>query len=345
MGRLGPLIFDEIHKMITDSSYREAFVNFHKLNKVKAVIFGLTGSLPPSLYPVLCDLTLMSWKIIRTPSTRKELKYQVKRVQSEQEMDISIVTHLRQAISTYQKDDRAIVFCRSRAQATTLADLFEIHPYLAPGDDENLLERNTLTMIKWISGENQVMASTSILGCGFDYAHIRDVVHRDPSFTMLDQYQEDSRGGRDGVECRATTFFVDNKKYSIPDGAYDLGSQVLFDSLDDSESCRRIAPGIYLDGQAIQCVSLPGARFCDNCERGASKQVTASLPQSVFSTNHKTFEPPTRSSDVFDGSPRRVDLREHLRGIKRKRSSMESRDSVPSPAGGSSPNKHVRFSR
>lgn len=76
-GRLGPIIFDEIHKIITDSDYRDAFKNFQNLLKVKAVVFGLTGSLPPSLYSVLCEMTTMRWKVIRTPSSRKELKYQV----------------------------------------------------------------------------------------------------------------------------------------------------------------------------------------------------------------------------------------------------------------------------
>ena len=70
-------MFDEIHKMITDADYRAAFQNFHALHRVKAVLFGLTGSLPPILYPVLCELTAMTWKVLQTSSCRKELKYQV----------------------------------------------------------------------------------------------------------------------------------------------------------------------------------------------------------------------------------------------------------------------------
>jgi len=74
--RLGPLVFDEIHKMITDSENHDAFKNFHALNTVKAVILGLSASLPPVLYPVLCELTGMTWQVLRTSSARKELKYQ-----------------------------------------------------------------------------------------------------------------------------------------------------------------------------------------------------------------------------------------------------------------------------
>ena len=344
MGRLGPLVFDEIHKIITDISYRDAFHNFHSLNKVKAVIFGLTGSLPPSLYPALCELTAMSWKLIRTPSSRKELKYEVVRVPSEEDMDISILNHLRGAVSTYQKDDRAIVFCRSKSNVTKLAKLFNIQPYFAPGEDEELIQRNAGTMLKWISGENPIIVSTSFLGCGFDYAHIRDVVHREPSFTMLDQYQEDSRGGRDGRVCRATTFVVENKLYRIPNNhVYDLGTQLLFDSMVKDVQCRRISPTLYLDGTATRCINIVGAVFCDVCEKTSSNalQGTHILQKP---SDPQTFPPPRRSFDLFDLSPTgvtpRLDLRQFVRPNKRKQGSFES---TASPDNVSSP-KRVKFS-
>src|SRR6266511_279247 len=53
-----------------------------------------------------------------------------------------------------------------------------------------------------------LMSATSSLGCGFDYPHIRDVVHCDLAHSVIDQYQEDSQGGRDGEACNATTFLL-----------------------------------------------------------------------------------------------------------------------------------------
>ena len=138
---------------------------------------------------------------MRTPSSRKELKYQVVKVKSEDLMNTTIINHLHLSIASYQPEDHAIVFCHSKTQVEALAALFKTHPYYAPGDNKTLLERNSEMMVKWISGDSQVMTSTSILGCGIDYSHIQDVVHCDPSFTMVDQYQEDSRGGRDGLQC------------------------------------------------------------------------------------------------------------------------------------------------
>src|SRR5271168_5005476 len=88
------------------SNYRKAFKNFQVLHCVKAVLFGFTGSLPPHLYPVLCKLTQMTWKVIRTPSWRKELKYQVVKVQNEKEMDRNILTHFKKVLPTYRPEDR-----------------------------------------------------------------------------------------------------------------------------------------------------------------------------------------------------------------------------------------------
>ena len=346
-GRLGPLVFDEIHKIITDNDYRNAFKNFHSLHKVKAVVFGLTGSLPPSLYPVLCDLTKMTWKVIRTRSSRKELKYQVVRVELDTDMDAAIVQHVHEAILTYRPEDRALVFCRSRNHVEVLSGLFKIHPYYAPGDNVTILEKNKETMVKWITGESRVMASTSILGCGFDYSHIRDVVHRDPSFSMLDQYQEDSRGGRDGMERRATTFIVDKKKYAIPSQQYDLGTQTLFDSLKETNRCRRWGPSLYLDGQAVQCITLPGASFCDICEEvaGSSLKIPLSTrPQVNVFSPARTTSPPKRAFDMFDPSPApRLNLREHLRPLKRKRSSQDSNKTPVTCTSEPSPSKRVHF--
>ena len=313
--RLGPLVFDEIHKLLTDSDYRNAFDNFRVLHMVKGVVFGLTGSLPPSLYPAFCEFTRMTWRIIRTPSSRKELKYQVVKVSSENELDTAIITYLNSVVPIYRSNERAMVFCRSRDQARRLATLLNVQPYYAVQKEEEM-EVNEETMKKWRKGENKVMVCTSFLGCGWDQGHVRDVVHRDPSYTMIDQYQEDSRGGRDGLECRATTFVVNNKQYRVTNSQYDLGSKALFDSMHDDHTCRRTAPTLYLDGRPAQCITIPGAIFCEICES-----------QSTITSAARNSSPPCRVADIFNSNtPRRIDFREMVRQDK-KRSRPGSRTS------------------
>lgn len=283
----------------------------------------------------------MRWSVLRTPSFRKELKYQVIKVKSDSEMDSSIVAYLNKCIATYKENDRAIVFCRSKRHVTTLATLFKTHPYYAAGEDDDHLQKNKEAMIKWVSGENPIMTSTSILGCGIDYAHIRDVVHRDPAYTMLDQYQEDSRGGRDGMECRATTFIVENKKYSMPDQLYDLGTKNLYHSIYDERCCRRMAASLFLDGKSVQCINIMGAVFCDFCETISTPSFSGIESASLIPPFQVQL-PPQRSLDIFDPSPPHLDLREHARPQKRKHISFQE-TGLLSPHLCSSSAKRVKF--
>ena len=157
-----------------------------------------------------------------------------------------------------------------------------------------------------------------------------------PSFTMLDQYQEDSKGGRDGVECWATTFVVENKKYHIPEETYNLGTKFLYESMSNINKCQRIAPTHYLDGQSVQCVTIPGASFCHFCQKSAASLVPiCSQPTSeILPPVHLS---PRCSSDIFDISPH-VDLCEHIRTSMKTTHSMNSTSS-----GGSSPNKRIKM--
>ena len=104
----------------------------------------------------------------------------------------------------------------------------------------------------------------------------------------------------------------------------------------ETHQCRRMAYHLYLDGQAIPCVMVPGASFCDICEESAKDIVSTPYKSTV----PEKFSPPKRSFDLFDPpTPPRIDLREMFRGLKRTRSSLESTLSADS-----STSKRVRFS-
>lgn len=339
--RLGPLVFDEIQKIITDSLYREAFLNFHVVHKVKSVIFALTGSLSPSLYPALCELTGVTWKVLRTPSTRKEIKYQIVKLKAEADINPAIVAYLKKVTTSYRPNDRAMVFCRTKDHARELAKLFQVQAYYAVQSEQDELN-NVDIMANWRGGKNIVMVSTSILGCGLDYGHVRDVVHHGPAYTMMDQYQEDSRGGRDGLECQAVTFIVANQKYSVPQNKYDLGTKALYESMYEEVKCLRMAPTLYLDGVAVQCVSFPGVVFCQNCER-----LLESFPRrepDIFDSlpNHPSLHAlesssPRQELDLFDTPETLVDDQDHP--TLRKRDHISIRSSTSSKTPNSSPKK------
>ncbi|KAF8868612.1 hypothetical protein CPB84DRAFT_1857350 [Gymnopilus junonius] len=200
-GRLAIIVFDEIHKVITDQDYREPFKKFWVLNLVNTIIVGLTGTLPPQLLPRFTELTKTHWRIIRTPSVRRELCYEIKRV-GRSEMFDAIAQHASRLVAGYSSTQRCIIFCRTQSIACQIATTLHLDAYTADVDPDIRAK----IMEAWISGRNKVMVSTSILGCGLDIKGIRNVIHVDVAYNMLDQHQQESRGGRDGLPCTVTTY-------------------------------------------------------------------------------------------------------------------------------------------
>jgi len=145
------------------------------------------------------------------------------------------------------------------------------------------------------------------------------------------------------LECRATTFVVDKKKYWPPDQPYNLNIQILYNSMDNIYKCQCIDYTVYLDGKAIQHVSLPGASFCDYCDSSAviSSSINANTTcqqlhsfNNLSAVNSSTFQgysPPRHSPDSFDPPPQ-VDLHDFLLPVKRKSQSLDSISSLLSTA-------------
>lgn len=113
----------------------------------------------------------------------------------------AISRDVRALTSTYSHEDRAMIFCRSHDAVKKLAEALGLPAYTS-----RTAETNVHTMKVWLDGRENVMVCTSILGCGLDYPSVRDVIHLDVAHSMLDQHQQESRGGRDGRPCNATTY-------------------------------------------------------------------------------------------------------------------------------------------
>lgn len=256
--RLQLIVFDEVHKILTDSSFRDSFDNFDVLQKVSTPILGLSATIPPCLMDEFIARTRTSWFPIRTSTSRPEFKYFVVKVRKGK-LYSTIASHVKKRMAESDDEYKIIVFCRSIADATACADACGVEAYTASTD----LELRVSLMSDWILGKQRIMVSTSILGCGLDVPNVREVVHANPSHTMLDQYQEDSRGGRGGESCRVTTYVEEGFKFYTTDGQ--MGKQELLDWVKTLQ-CRRIIPSLYLDGVATECLLLPGAELCDVCE-------------------------------------------------------------------------------
>lgn len=257
--RLNLIVFDEVHKLLTDHRYRDVFLQFWVLNLVKTPIVALDGSIPPACLSEFSGLTNTTWRVLRTPSHRPELGYEVRRVSGD--VVDAIVRDIPQFLSGYQRDDRLMVFCRTHQDVARLAKALNV-----PAFTSRTVEHNHATMDQWLRGETRVMVSTSILGCGLDYPSVRHVLHCGIAYSMLAQHQEESRAGRDGRPAMAITYVSNQHQassYSGSGGNYGLSELHAWAAT--QQQCLQIIPSLYLDGVPITCSLLPGCTFCFYC--------------------------------------------------------------------------------
>ncbi|KAJ7814720.1 hypothetical protein B0H13DRAFT_2381540 [Mycena leptocephala] len=74
IGRLDRLFLDEIHRLLTDSHYRDVFLSFASLADHGVQIFGASTTMPPILMPAMQKLSgINSWDVIRMSVARKNI--------------------------------------------------------------------------------------------------------------------------------------------------------------------------------------------------------------------------------------------------------------------------------
>jgi hypothetical protein len=249
--------FEEIHKLWSDINYRPAFQFIHRIATAHVPVFGTSGSLPEHLLSTLPSLTCIIWKTIRMPSNRKELIYEIKRVPRGASLSSAVAEYWKQVCPSYREQDRCLVFCRTINQAKVIAELLGVDPHHRECKDNSAVSR-------FLAGDQKILPTTIKLGCGFHYAHIRDVIHADIAYSIVDQLQEDSRGGRDGLPCRAITFVTEGFPPYKSNHEFDLGADAIYHWSKETKRCLRIPSSLFLDGVPVTC-SLIGAQLCANC--------------------------------------------------------------------------------
>lgn len=277
--RLNCIIFDEVHKVLTDIQYRPSFEKFWVLNTVKAPIYALSGSLPPSTMAEFIRLTGTTWQVVRTPSNRPELAYSVIHVTGD--MLKRLVEDVVMYTKNYTPNDRLMVFCRTKEDVTALSSALHV-----PGFTSQTTETNDETLRKWRSGENTVIITTSILGCGLDYPSVRHVLHWGIAYSMIDQHQQESRAGRDGQRAEAITYVASpSRRSSHSANSYGLSELQKWSTSGDM--CLRAIPSSYLDGVPITCSLLPNCELCLYC----LEQTGLAPPMRVASISHLIQDP------------------------------------------------------
>ncbi|KAJ7076529.1 hypothetical protein C8R44DRAFT_863362 [Mycena epipterygia] len=256
--RLARIFIDEIHILMTAAGYREAMAKFFKVLGVNTQLVGLSASVPVHLYPEFCEITgIDSWDVIRMatarPTSHMPSKYAPRTTMSRPRKD-------------YGPKDKAMVFCRTKVLAAAVAEILQTQAYTS---DTSEIDR-TKIFGDWVKDLKQIIVCTSILGPGVDQ-EVRDIVHVNMGWNMIDQFQEDNRAGRNRRQARSIYFIPSNIRPIPPSPGRPFGTELLVPWALNTTDCRRIAISLFLDGFGITCIEL-GGELCANCLRKVADQ-------------------------------------------------------------------------
>jgi hypothetical protein len=262
LDRLARVVIDEAHLLSAHASFRPIMNLLEFLAGIGVQIVLLTASMPKNMEAELFEMVGVSvFKTVRAPTPRPEIAMKFIAVESKLETHKSVTRLVQKAIKEYGPDDRAIIFCRTVAEAETLSNVIGCPYYTAKMSKAD----QAVALKKWLDGESKVLVATSILGCCFHYPHVRDVFHAGLPRDCFSYDQECGRGGRDGKRFNATTVYSTNALQDVP-SPDKFGAGIIEKTARDVMNCRRILIRTFFDGQADSCGSLPRAELCDICE-------------------------------------------------------------------------------
>ncbi|TDL15073.1 P-loop containing nucleoside triphosphate hydrolase protein [Rickenella mellea] len=263
-GLLRRIILDEAHHFLMSSHFRPAFIYLVNLIAAGCSIGFLTGSMPPEYEDELWSALGIPRHLtitLRAPSTaRPEISYRFTKVDAD-DLEEKVVEYVNSV--TLREEERGIVFCNTKAKARQMAEALGVKAYTS----ELKLHEKKEIMRDWLDGTHCWLVGTPAIGSGLDHAHVRYVVHVEPSYTLIDYTQETGRAGRDGKPSVAQTFHSGPPLGSADDATRFGGYEEMAAMVKAVDSCPRFHMTRFLDGKGANCPATPGAEFCGNCQK------------------------------------------------------------------------------
>ncbi|KAL4935815.1 P-loop containing nucleoside triphosphate hydrolase protein [Aspergillus oleicola] len=191
------VVFDKCHLAVTALNYRPVMGLLPLLRELECQMVFLTATMPPSLLDRFQQaMFLHGARMVRSPTTRRDLRYEVLWSAARQQfLPEFAIPHIRTLIMQIQPDERAIIYCGTKNTALEVAQAITAPLYhLTSGsvdDKADVLQR-------WRDGDPVYIMATSAFGLGIDHPAVRHVVHVGVPLNMIDFAQEVGRLGRDG---------------------------------------------------------------------------------------------------------------------------------------------------
>lgn len=184
-------------------------------------------------------------KIFRSPTTRPNIRYEVRRQRNSKE-DIQAI--IQEQLAWYP-DGQIIVYGTTIKRVETLAQQLGCPAYFRNVRDKR-------EVFEAFQGPHcPVIVATNALGLGIDNPNIRVVVHADGPRHLRDFGQESGRAGRDGRVSQSIVIIPPGYRHPHPRMQRYL----------EPDICRRVALDEYLDGREDRVRCEAGEEACDRC--------------------------------------------------------------------------------
>lgn len=218
-GQLGRIFLDEVHTVLTASSYRECFHQLHKLRRTNAPIVCLSATLPAAAVneiAIRLDMTTPALaggddniQVVRRSTDRPELQYNVQFLSTSDMESTNMFEHLalgiQRASITQSLEDRGIVFAGTISNCHAAVDFLRSKKVLAAAYHGKMdkVERREI-ICRWKAGEIQVLVGTLALGCAMHYSSVRWIFWLYRESSAIEFAQQAGRAGRDGKRATCT---------------------------------------------------------------------------------------------------------------------------------------------
>jgi len=214
--KLDRIVVDECHLTITATYWRSMRELGSFVRQVRTQMVWLTATLPPDLEPTFTERNmLMRPRIVRESTNRPNIRYLIHRYKGPGGLCGKTAELVRPLESTISKAGegssliaggeaaRIIIYCQTIELMHKLASEMDCPMYT--GDHETMSGEDKDAAIKqWLGPTGSpVIVATSALGVGFDYPHVRWVIHAGAPRRMTDFSQESGRAGRDGKRAES----------------------------------------------------------------------------------------------------------------------------------------------
>ncbi|KAF2711658.1 DEAD-domain-containing protein [Pleomassaria siparia CBS 279.74] len=211
------VVLDEADRML-DKGFEEAIRQIIQCTPKKRQTLMFTATWPPSVRELASTFMQSPVKIIIGDNPSGELRAnirikQVVEVCEPRGKEFRLLQLLKQYQSGKNKDDRILVFCLYKKEATRIEDFIRQRGLRVAGIHGDLTqEKRTASLESFKKGTVPILVATDVAARGLDIPAVKLVINVTFPLTAEDYVHRIGRTGRAGAEGLAITFFTEHDK-------------------------------------------------------------------------------------------------------------------------------------